>query len=74
MLIVTSEASYHAPYDDCTAAYLTQAGVPNRQLHLADLGIRGNGHMMMIEKNSQAIAAVMVDWLDAGFPTAQAGR
>jgi pimeloyl-ACP methyl ester carboxylesterase len=66
VLIVTSEASYHAPYDDCTAAYLTQAGVPVRHVHLADLDIRGNGHMMMIEKNNQAIAAVMVDWLVKG--------
>ncbi|MGD0025660.1 MAG: alpha/beta hydrolase [Xanthobacteraceae bacterium] len=71
VLIVTSEASYHAPYDDCTAAYLTQAGVPNRHIHLVDLGIRGNGHMMMIEKNNQAIAAVLVDWLNKGFPTSQ---
>jgi pimeloyl-ACP methyl ester carboxylesterase len=71
VLIVTSEASYHAAYDDCTAAYLTQAGVPNRQIHLADLGIHGNGHMMMIEKNNQAIAAVLVDWLDKGFPVAE---
>jgi pimeloyl-ACP methyl ester carboxylesterase len=71
VLIVTSEASYHAAYDDCTAAYLTQAGVPNRQIHLADLGIHGNGHMMMIEKNNQAIAAVMADWLNKGFPTSQ---
>ena len=70
VLIVTSEASYHAPYDDCTAAYLTQAGVPIRHVHLADLGIRGNGHMMMIEKNNQAIAAVLLDWLDQGFPVA----
>jgi pimeloyl-ACP methyl ester carboxylesterase len=69
VLIVTSEASYHAPYDDCTAGYLTQAGVPNRHLHLADVDILGNGHMMMIEKNNQAIAAVMLDWLDAGSPT-----
>jgi len=72
VLIVTSQASYHAPYDDCTAAYLTQAGVPNRHLHLADLGILGNGHMMMIEKNNQAIAAIMLDWLDQGSPTSQA--
>ena len=28
MLIVVAEASYHAAYDHCTAAYLTQAGVP----------------------------------------------
>ena len=25
ILIVTSEASYHAPYDHCTSKYLTQA-------------------------------------------------
>src|SRR5258708_7087541 len=72
VLILTSQASYHAPYDGCTAAYLTQAGVPNVHLHLADLDILGNGHMMMIEKNSQAIAAVMLDWLDQGSPIAQA--
>jgi pimeloyl-ACP methyl ester carboxylesterase len=71
VLIVTSQASYHAPYDGCTAAYLAQAGVPNRHLHLADLGILGNGHMMMIEKNNEAIAAVMLDWLDQGSPTSQ---
>ena len=70
VLIVTSEASYHAPYDDCTAAYLTQAGVSVRHVHLADLGIHGNGHMMMIEKNNQAIAAVLLDWLDQASPTA----
>ena len=71
VLIVTSQASYHAPYDDCTSAYLTQAGVPNRHVHLADLDILGNGHMMMIEKNNQAIAAVMLDWMENGFPTAR---
>ena len=43
--------------------------MPNRHLHLADLGILGNGHMMMIEKNNQAIAAVMLDWLEQGAPT-----
>jgi len=42
--------------------------VPSRHLHLADIDILGNGHMMMIEKNNQAIAAVMVDWLDTGVP------
>jgi pimeloyl-ACP methyl ester carboxylesterase len=69
VLIVTSQASYHAPYDDCTAAYLIQAGVSVRHIHLADLGVLGNGHMMMIEKNNQAIAAVMLDWLEQGGRT-----
>ena len=63
VLIVTTEASYHAPYDHCTSNYLTQAGVKHDWIKLADLGIRGNGHDMMIEKNNQAIVAVMARWL-----------
>jgi pimeloyl-ACP methyl ester carboxylesterase len=63
LLILVAEASYHAAYDHCTAAYLTQAGVPNTFIRLADIGIRGNGHMMMLEKNSDEIAAVIEDWL-----------
>jgi pimeloyl-ACP methyl ester carboxylesterase len=61
--IVTSEASYHAPYDHCTSRWLTQAGVRNTFIRLADVGVHGNGHMMMIEKNSDAIAAVIENWL-----------
>jgi pimeloyl-ACP methyl ester carboxylesterase len=64
LVIIVSEASYHAAYDHCTAAYLAQAGVPNTLIRLADVGVRGNGHMMMLEKNSTAIAAVIAQWLD----------
>jgi pimeloyl-ACP methyl ester carboxylesterase len=64
MLIVASEASYHAGYDHCTAAYLTQAGVKNTFVRLADRGVRGNGHMMMLEKNNQAIARIMAEWVE----------
>jgi pimeloyl-ACP methyl ester carboxylesterase len=63
ILILVAEASYHAAYDHCTAAYLAQAGVPNTFLRLTDIGIRGNGHMMMLEKNSDQIAAVIERWL-----------
>ncbi len=63
-LIVASEASYHASYDHCTSAYLTQAGVNNTLIHLADMGIHGNGHMMMLEKNNMAIARVMAQWAE----------
>ncbi len=63
-VIVMSEASYHAGYDHCTAAYLTQAGVRNTLIRLADVGVRGNGHMMMIEKNNLEIAGVIAQWLD----------
>jgi hypothetical protein len=32
-------------------------------IKLAELGIHGNGHMMMLEKNSDDIAKVITDWL-----------
>jgi pimeloyl-ACP methyl ester carboxylesterase len=63
ILILVAEASYHAAYDHVTAAYLKQAGVPNDFVQLPDIGIRGNGHMMMLEKNSDAIAGVIETWL-----------
>jgi pimeloyl-ACP methyl ester carboxylesterase len=69
VLIVTAEASYHAPYDHCTAAWLKDAGVRNTMIRLADVGIHGNGHMMMVEKNSDAIAAVIANWLATNVPT-----
>ena len=62
-LIVAGEASYHAAFDHCTAAYLEQAGVPVTLLRLEDAGIRGNGHMMMLEKNSDEIAGALAAWL-----------
>jgi pimeloyl-ACP methyl ester carboxylesterase len=64
ILVVTAEASYHAPYDHCTVRYLEQAGVRSTWIKLADVGIRGNGHMMMLEQNNAEIAEVMARWLD----------
>jgi pimeloyl-ACP methyl ester carboxylesterase len=65
ILMVTTEASYHAPYDHCTSHYLTQAGVKHDWIRLPQVGIHGNGHDMMLEKNSASIAAVMANWLVA---------
>jgi pimeloyl-ACP methyl ester carboxylesterase len=64
VVIISGEASYHAAYDHCTAAYLDQAGVRNTHIRLAELGVHGNGHMMMIEKNSAAIAGVIAQWIE----------
>jgi pimeloyl-ACP methyl ester carboxylesterase len=64
ILVLTSEASYHAPYDHCTVKFLEQAGVKPSFVKLADLGIRGNSHVMMLEKNNREIAAVIARWLD----------
>lgn len=62
-LVLVSEASYHAAYDHCTAKWMNQAGVKTDFVRLDELGIRGNGHMVMIEKNNVEIARVLDDWM-----------
>lgn len=64
MIVVTAEASYHAPYDHCTTQFLEQAGVELDHIYLKDCGITGTGHMLMIEKNSDDVAGVIYDWLE----------
>jgi hypothetical protein len=39
-----------------------QAGVKPEFVRLPDVGIRGNGHMMMLEKNNLEIAAYLAEW------------
>jgi pimeloyl-ACP methyl ester carboxylesterase len=68
VLVLTGEASYHAPYDHCTVKFLEQAGVHPTFVKLADAGIHGNGHMMMIEKNNHEIAALIDRWLAKAVP------
>ena len=63
VMVMVAEASYHAAYDHCTAKYLSQAGVPTDLVRLEAQGIRGNGHMVMIEKNNLEIARLIDQWL-----------
>jgi pimeloyl-ACP methyl ester carboxylesterase len=68
ILLLTSESSFRAVDDHCTAKYLNQAGVHPTWTKLADIGIHGNGHMMMLEKNNMEIAEVMSGWLEKALP------
>jgi len=63
VVIVAAEASYHQVYDHCTAKYLIQAGVKTEYIRLQDKGIRGNGHMVMIEKNNLDVARLLDEWM-----------
>jgi pimeloyl-ACP methyl ester carboxylesterase len=65
ILIVSTEASYHALYDHCTSKYLTQAGVPNTHMRLANVGVHGNAHFSMVERNNLEIAAGIQKWMEA---------
>jgi pimeloyl-ACP methyl ester carboxylesterase len=68
ILVLSSEASYHAPYDHCTVKYLEQAGVKPTFIRLADRGIHGNSHVLMLETNNKDSAAVIAQWLDQALP------
>jgi len=64
VLTVTSEASYHAQYDNCTVEYLREAGVSVEHIYLAEVGIHGNAHMFFMEKNNLQIAEQVIQpWI-----------
>ena len=64
IMVLEAEASFYAGYNHCNVEYLQQAGVGVTFIKLADFGIHGNGHMMMLEKNSDQVAQVIANWLD----------
>jgi pimeloyl-ACP methyl ester carboxylesterase len=64
VLDVSGEASYHRVFDSCDAKWLNQAGVKTDYVKLEDVGQPGNGHEMMLEKNSDGIAAYFETWLE----------
>ena len=63
VLVEVGEASYHAGFDHATVAFLRQAGVRCEFIELENQGIRGNGHMQMLELNNLEIAAVLHKWI-----------
>jgi pimeloyl-ACP methyl ester carboxylesterase len=67
IVVVGTEASYHAPFDHCTVRWLAQAGAHVEFMRLADLGIHGNGHMVMLEKNNLLVAKALSDWMSASI-------
>jgi pimeloyl-ACP methyl ester carboxylesterase len=63
ILIMTAEASFDFPTAHCSKLFLEQAGVEPDFVSLAELGIHGNGHFLMHEKNNLQVAGFIADWL-----------
>ena len=61
--VVSSPCSGFEPSCHATAEYLRECGAAVDELRLADLGIHGNGHAMMLEKNNAEVAALLTDWI-----------
>ena len=68
VVYLSAEGGYHREYDPCLAKWLNQAGVHTQFVRLEDVGIHGNGHEMMLEKNSDDIARFIGNWIDKNVP------
>ncbi|KAJ1334210.1 alpha/beta fold hydrolase [Microdochium nivale] len=64
-LLLTAEASVHATFAHCLDSYMRQISARPDWVRLAGVGIRGNGHFMYLEKNSDRIAGVVHKWIQA---------
>jgi len=73
IMILVGEAGFHAVSDHCNSLFLKQAGVDNDFVRLPDIGIRGNSHYLMLEKNSDQIAGVVANWLRKRVTPVNAG-
>src|SRR5436190_17629512 len=62
--LTTSPASYHWPYDLGTVAFLKQAGCSVQHIEVEKIGITGNAHFMMMEKNNREVLQPILDFLE----------
>ncbi len=63
--LVTGEVSIFAGFGPAIFAFLHNAGAAVEHLHLPDRGIRGNGHGLIYERNSDRCLAEVLGWLEA---------
>jgi pimeloyl-ACP methyl ester carboxylesterase len=63
VLAISGNGTYHRVYDPCIPKWLNQAGVRTDFVRLEDHGMSGNGHMMMLERNSDEIVRFIDGWI-----------
>ncbi|RSD11719.1 alpha/beta fold hydrolase [Amycolatopsis eburnea] len=70
ILVVTGTEDIDHPreQDGAVVDWLNAAGARAELCYLGDRGITGNGHMMMLERNSSDIAGILIDWLETALP------
>ena len=59
-------ANWAASYDGCQkfVHQMKDAGGDTEMMHLPKMGIRGNSHMLMQDKNNLQLADLILDWID----------
>jgi pimeloyl-ACP methyl ester carboxylesterase len=66
VLTGTADADHPRSLDEGIVRFLNGKGAKAEYVFLGDRGIVGNGHMMMMEKNSDEIAELLLSWLGQG--------
>jgi len=66
--------NWRAQYNDCQAfiARVNAAGGAAEMLHTPDLGILGNSHMIMQDRNNLQIADLILQWIGRSTPAGSA--
>jgi pimeloyl-ACP methyl ester carboxylesterase len=62
----TDDLDHARDVDGAIVAWLKTHGAAAEFCFLGDRGIVGNGHMLMMEENSDEIAGIIMDWLEQG--------
>jgi hypothetical protein len=59
-------ASWSTSFDSCTkfVEQATAAGGDAQMMYLPKLGIKGNSHMLMQDKNNLQLADLILNWID----------
>jgi pimeloyl-ACP methyl ester carboxylesterase len=63
VLAATADSSFLSPGMPGLVAFLQQAGVHAEELRWGQLGMTGNGHAMMMERNSRELLQPIIDWI-----------
>jgi len=61
----TDDLDHSREVDGAIVTWLNALGAKADFCFLADRGIVGNGHMLMLEQNSDEIAGIILDWLES---------
>jgi pimeloyl-ACP methyl ester carboxylesterase len=62
--VVTGEASMFRAFDRDLVSFLEQAGCDVELIQLADHGVHGNSHGIMVERNNVEALAVLTGWVE----------
>jgi pimeloyl-ACP methyl ester carboxylesterase len=66
VVIGTDDPDHPIEMDKPIVDWLNQNGSKAELIALGERGIKGNGHMLMIEANSDQIAGLLINWLEKG--------